>query len=237
MTRRGPLFTLLAGGAFGAILLAASINATPANDEQGELVAGATPSTGTPTPEPSLTPDPDLTPDPSLTPDPTDPGEDEDAVAPDPVSYVGFVDGGGTSVAIIVTGDEATAYVCDGDQIEVWLNGSAAGGELDLTGPDQEQLTGTYDDAAATGEVVVGDLTFTFAAGQVDEPEGLYRVAETIVGGARVEGGWIVLPDGTQVGVARVNGEPRSAPLLNPRTGEVVLGGELVVAERVGRVG
>ena len=217
MTRKGPLLTLLGGGVLAAGLLVASINAASGQRDDAEQdLAGAgqeTPSPAAESPEPEESPEP---------------AEDSE-----PVTYVGWVDGGGASVAIIIDGDEATAYVCDGVTVEVWLNGPAINGELVLTGDDGE-LIGSYDDTEATGRTVALGREWTFTVEEVAPPEGLYAFADTIVGGAEVDGGWIVLPDGTQIGVLTVDGESGPAPELDLATGQVEIEGTTVTVERRG---
>lgn len=237
MARNSPLVTLLVGGALGVGLLGASMAATP--DQPDEPAAGVTES---PSAEPELTDEPkeDLEPtdppdenadeaEPDDSPEATEPPAD----APEPVTYVGYVDDGSASVAVIVDGDEAIAYVCDGVSREAWLSGAAADGELELTG-DQGSLSATYDGFVAEGETTVDDQTWTFTIEQVDPPEGLYRFADTIAGGAEVVGGWIVLPGGDQVGLVDVDGEPQPAEQLDVDTGQVTVEGEVVTAERQG---
>ncbi len=51
----------------------------------------------------------------------------------------------------------------------------------------------------------------------VAPPSGLYR-ASAQVRQAKVVGGWIVLPNGSQVGVVDVAGEPTTAPPLDTAT-------------------
>lgn len=214
MTRKGPLLTLLGGGALAVGLLIASINATGGQDDQDPQLAGeATPGAG-PSGEPSA--------------EPTEP-----AGEPEPVTYVGSVDGGGASVAVIIDGDEATAYVCDGGTVEAWLRGDARNGEL-LLDADNGSLVGSYDSEQADGETTVDGRDWTFTIDEVAPPEGLYQVADTVVGGAEVEGGWIVLPDGTQVGVLTVDGDSGPAPAIDPDTGDVDINGRTVTAERQG---
>jgi hypothetical protein len=214
MARKGPLLTLLGGGVLAGGLLVASVVAAGEQGDGGQQVAtGATPTAeATPTVEPSPSPEP----------------EEE----PEPVTYVGDVDGGGASVAIVITGEEAVAYVCDGVN-EAWLNGPARDGELTLSGEDAE-LVGSFDEDSAEGETTAGGVSWTFTVEQVDSPEGLYRIADTILGGAEVVGGLIVLPDGRQIGVATVDGEAGPAPELDPETGVVTVGEDPVTADRVG---
>lgn len=226
MARNGPLYTLLSGGVLGVGLLVAAMVATPdetAADE--EPLAEATETQPAETPDPTLEP----TPEPTTEPAPS-PTETEAAQA---VTYVGYVDGGGASVAVIVTGDEAIAYLCDGNAVEAWLDGSAVDGQLDLTG-ERGSLTGDFDDLQASGQATADDQSWTFTIEVVEPPEGLYRFADTIAGGAEVVGGWIVLPDGTQVGALTVDGQTQPAPALDVETGQVTIDGTAVVPERLG---
>jgi hypothetical protein len=224
--RNGPLFTLLAGAVLGGGLLVASMIATTPPEAE---VAPAADATESPPPSPAET----RSPEPSPTASPTEPAEESE---PEPVTYVGYVDGGGASVAVIVTGDEAIAYVCDGAAVEAWLDGSAEGGRLDLTGPNGS-LTGSYDEQGATGDVTAGEHSWTFAIAEVAAPEGLYRFADTVVGGADVVAGWIVLPDGTQVGAITSDGVTRPAPEIDLATGTAVVDGETVSPQRQGEGG
>jgi hypothetical protein len=236
MSRSHPLATLLTGGALAAGLLIASMAATPeqpaADDEAVPVVTDSPEPDET---EPTAESDEDVDePEPADTPDDTDeqtPPRDE---APEPVTYVGYVDGGGASVAVIVDGDEAIAYVCDGQSREAWLSGVAVDGQLELTG-DRGSLSASYDDSIVEGEATVDGQAWTFSITQVDPPEGLYQFADTVAGGAEVVGGWIVLPDGSQVGAVNVDGETQPAEPLDVTTGQVTVEGEVVTAEFQGR--
>jgi serine/threonine-protein kinase len=226
MARNGPLYTLLSGGVLGVGLLVAAMVATP--DETAadkEPLAEATETQPAETPDPTLEP----TPEPTTEPAPS-PTETETAQA---VTYVGYVDGGGASVAVIVTGDEAIAYLCDGNAVEAWLDGSAVDGQLGLTG-ERGSLTGDFDDLQASGQATADDQSWTFTIDVVEPPEGLYRFADTIAGGAEVVGGWIVLPDGTQVGALNVDGQTQPAPALDVENGRATVNGTVVTPERLG---
>lgn len=217
MTRTGPLLTLLAGGALAAGLMIANIAVTAGEDGAGDDLAatGATPS-ATPAPSPtSAEPSPEAAPEPA-----------------EPITYVGRTDDGAAAVAIVLAGPDATGYVCDG-VTEAWLTGPADPAALALRG-DHGELTARYDQSSATGEVTANGQTWSFTIEQVPPPEGLYRVADSILGGAEVDGGWIVLPDGTQIGLLTVDGQPRPAPALDPDTGAVTIDGRTVTADRVG---
>lgn len=231
MARKGPLVTLLGGGVLAGGLLVANVINTPGEPDDDQAAA----SEQTADAEPTETAEPDTEPTETEEPEPADADETADAEAAgdaDPVTYVGWVDGGGTSVAIVIDGDEAIAYVCDG-VTEAWLTGTAYNGELSLTGDDGE-LTASYDENRAAGETVVGDQAWTFEIEYVAPPEGLYQVADTIVGGAEVDGGWIVLPDGRQIGVLNVGADTRPAPELDPETGQVIVSDTTITADRLG---
>lgn len=217
MARRSPLLTLLGGAVLAGGLLVA--NAAVTGDDLGSEPGGDLAEAGaSPTAEP----------EPAATPSPEPP--------PEPVTYVGAVDGGGASVAIVINGADATGYVCDG-VTEAWLTGAVEAGpragELDLRG-ERGDLTARLDGDSATGQVTADGRSWSFTIEQVAPPEGLYRVADTILGGAEVDGGWIVLPDGTQIGVLTVDGEAQPAPRLDPETGRVTIDGRPVTADRVG---
>jgi serine/threonine-protein kinase len=66
----------------------------------------------------------------------------------------------------------------------------------------------------------------------VKSPSGLYRLSAQ-VRGAKVVGGWIVLADGTQVGVLSVDGQAQPAPQLDTSTGGVVVDGTAATAAPV----
>jgi len=241
MARNGPLVTLLVGGALGVGLLLASMAATPeqpAGDD--EPAAGVTPSPPEDEPaaiEPEPTDEPDAgegqqdvaEPDPDDSPEPAQPP----AEPSEPVTYVGYVDDGVASVAVIVDGDEAIAYVCDGASREAWLAGPATDGLLELSG-ERGSLSATHDGFVVEGETTVDGQSWTFSISLVEPPDGLYRFAGTIAGGAEVVGGWIVLPDGGQIGAVSVDGETQPADMLDVDSGRVTIDGDVVTAERQG---
>ncbi len=203
MKLKGPLITLAVGVAVAATLLVLDLRATPASDDN--TVAGPAtvtgPTAGATTPPPSATP--------SATPVPA---------SPPAGTYAGSVDGGsGASVAIAVKNGRAVAYVCDGHQAEAWLQGPADEGTVALTGAGKASLSANYLNQHLTGKVTAAGRTWTFTVGLVKPPSGLYRAAAE-VRQAKVVGGWIVLPDGRQVGVVNDGGTEREAPRLDTTT-------------------
>ena len=187
-----PLVTLLTGAALGVVLLVASMLAahtkTPgytAASSSSSAPAAISPATPAPAPATASSPATAAT----------------SAAAADVVKgdYAGRVHGGGASVAIAIHGSQAIAYVCNGSVVEAWFQGTAAGGRLVMTGKNGARLNATYYAKKANGDVVADGFHYTFSVPVVHKPSGLYR-ATADVRGATIKAGWIVLPDGTQVG-------------------------------------
>ncbi|MDI6102464.1 serine/threonine-protein kinase [Actinoplanes sp. NEAU-A12] len=132
------------------------------------------------------------------------------------VTMAGKVDDDAGTLAISIRDGQAIAYICDGDRLEAWLKGTAQNGLLNLTGKKDSKITGLFDANRAAGEITVEGRAHRFEIGVVRKPSGLYRLAGQ-VGGAKVAGSWIVLPDGRQVGVL-IRGEGEQvgpAPVLD----------------------
>jgi hypothetical protein len=198
MTSRGPVLTMLAVAAFGAVLLVVNAThpeavATAAAAAKPAVTAAATPA---PTPSPVVAPPP------------------RPAVAQ--AVFAGRTAGKEATVAIAVKDGKAVAYVCDGKKVEAWLDGRLTGDTLELTGPGGATLTAKATPDTAAGEVTVGARTWPFTARAAGRPAGLYEGRSDVKGVAsRV--GWIVLPDGAQVGIRTVAGaDPQPAPALDP---------------------
>ena len=225
MKIKTPYITLLTGAALGAVLLVASMLATP--KAPASPVAAATPApaaTSAAQPSPA-----------SATPTAT-----TVANVPARANYAGEVNGGGASVAISIHHGQAIAYVCNGSVIEAWLKGTAAGGHLTMTGKGRARLSATYRSKRAVGHVVAHGIRYTFSAPAVHKPSGLYR-AIAIVRGAKIKAGWIVLPDGTQVGSLEPNADAAApsatrAPMLDVATGTAQDGGTVLVATPISGV-
>lgn len=203
--KRTPLFTLLGGVALAGVLLVLSMNAAASDPAQPAAAPVAQPS-----PTPSATPPPPV-------------------VEKVNATWAGEVEGGSATIAISVHEGVAIAYLCDGKKTEAWLQGTAADGRLRLTGRKGANLTGTFGGGRATGVVAAGGREWKFTASAVSKPSGLYR-ATADVRGAKVVGGWIVLPDGSQVGVLTTDGVPAPAPSLDAASGTVTVDGVVVTA-------
>jgi hypothetical protein len=220
-----PYITLLTGAALGAVLLVASMLATPKAPALPAAAATAAPASSATAQPSSASPTPTAT-----------------AVATVPVraNYAGEVNGGGASVAISIHRGQAIAYVCNGSVIEAWLKGTAAGGHLTMTGKGRARLSATYRSKKAVGHVVAHGIRYTFSAPAVHKPSGLYR-SIAVVRGAKIKAGWIVLPDGSQVGSLEANADavaPSStrAPMLDVTTGTAQDGNTVLVATPISGV-
>jgi hypothetical protein len=163
MTRTAPLLTLLAVAVLGGGLLATNYATTPA-PAAGPVAAPA--AVSAPVAEPAADRQTGTVPAPADV-----PGVAREAALPEEVAYSGATAGRRMTVAVVVTGDEAVAYVCDADD-EVWLRGTVTDGALDLENADG---TATLDGAAeadgASGSVTVDgeDWEFTADATSVDD--------------------------------------------------------------------
>ena len=225
MKIKTPYLTLLVGAALGAVLLVASMLATP--QAPASPIAAATPA-----PAASAT----------AQPSPASPTPTATAVAnvPARANYAGEVNGGGASVAISIHHGQAIAYVCNGSVIEAWLKGTAANGHLTMTGKGHARLSATYRTKRAVGHVIAHGVRYTFSAPAVHKPSGLYR-AIAIVRGAKIKAGWIVLPDGSQVGSLEPNTNAAApsatrAPMLDVTTGTAHDGNTVLVATPISGV-
>lgn len=203
-----PLLTLLGGVTLGAVVLALSVHATGGNDEPPVPAAAPAATAGA-----SAAPSP--------SPSPTE--------APVNATWAGRLTAG--TLAISVQNGVAVAYLCDGAAIEAWFQGTAAGGRLDLAGRAGETLSGTFGEGQASGQIRIDDQALPFTVTAVTAPSGLYRATAT-VRGAQVDGGWIVLADGTQVGLVTVDGVARPAPPLDTATGRVTVDGDVLTPTR-----
>ena len=223
MKIKTPYLTLLVGAALGAVLLVASMLATP--KAPASPIAAATPAPASSAPAQPASPTPTAT---------------VVANVPARANYAGEVNGGGASVAISIHHGQAIAYVCNGSVIEAWLKGTAVNGHLTMTGKGHARLSATYRTKRAVGHVIAHGVRYTFSAPAVHKPSGLYQ-AIAVVRGAKIKAGWIVLPDGTQVGSLEPNADAaapsaKRAPALDVTTGTAQDGGTVLVATPISGV-
>ncbi|KUI45420.1 hypothetical protein AU197_13890 [Mycobacterium sp. IS-1590] len=210
MRTRGPLITL---GAVAA--LAAALWLGNASQEPAPAAAPATESATTPSaPAPATAPQPPATGFPAR------------------ADYVGTVPTaiGPITLEISVDGDQAIAYACDGDSVEMWLRGDATDGVVNLTSRDKTGvLDGHLDGDAVMGLLTIGEKSWVFTAPAAEAPAGLFVYERD-----GVRSSWIVDEDGDVTGVLRRNdGSIGPAPVL-ATDGTAVIDGQRVRAVRVG---
>jgi serine/threonine-protein kinase len=236
MKRNTPLITLLTGAALGVILLIASMLATPAKAPTGYT------ATATPAPASTAAATPTGTSTAAAASPPASPTPTATALvtAPAKADYAGEVQGGGASVAISIRDGQAIAYVCNGSVIEAWYKGTAVGGVLIMTGKNHAHLNAIYDFGKATGDILAHDTDYRFQVAVVHKPSGLYQ-ATAVVRGATIKAGWIVLPNGKQVGSLEPDADAAApsatqAPALDVTSGTAQDGSTVLVATRVSGV-
>ncbi len=227
MKRNTPLITLLTGAALGVILLVASMFATPSKAPAGySAPATSAPASAAATPSPA-----------SPSPASASPTAPAVVSAPTRADYAGHVQGGGASIAISIHGGRAIAYVCNGSAIEAWYKGTATGGVLIMTGKNHARLSAIYDFGKVTGDVLAHGTDYRFAVAEVHKPSGLYQAIAS-VRGATIKAGWIVLPDGTQVGSLEPNSDAAApsairGPVLDVAAGTAQEGSTVLSAKPI----
>ena len=214
MGRTSPLVTLAATGAGLIALLVANSTLTGTSSYTGAPPPAA-PALTTPTPTPS--------PKPSATPGPARATPAHQVVA----VFAGHLPGRLASLAIAVKGGRSVAYYCDGRRVESWLTGTETAGHLALRSKTGDRLAGTSAATSVTGVVTVGGQRQPFTIPKVGPPAGLYR-AKTSTSTI----GWIVLPNGKQVGIDN-DGTPGPAPPLVPQSGTARLGGTTITVTSI----
>ncbi|MEV6754114.1 hypothetical protein [Streptomyces sp. NPDC051214] len=223
MKRSGPLYTLLGGLLLALFML--SLNATTG---EGNTSYGGDSPGGAASPAPTSAKPTKSTPAPSES-----PSKSPSKRPAGKSEYAGRTADDAAAISLSIRDDKAIAYYCNGRDAESWLKGDVEDdGSMRLTGKKGAKLEGTLAGNAVTGTVEVGDQPRDFTAARAKKPSGLYR-ATTEVRGAEIDGGWIVLPDGRQVGIVKRDGKPQPAPRLDPETGAVVVDGDRLTARPV----
>ncbi|MGW7411901.1 hypothetical protein [Streptomyces sp. NPDC054863] len=232
MKRSGPLYTLLAGLVLAVFML--SLNATTGTKSSGYGSGGAASAPPSPT-APTAPPPPSAPPAASPAPSSVPPS----AVPPSPTAagpetvYAGRTADDTAAVSISVRDGRAVAYYCDGRTQESWLKGNVEeDGSMRLTGKNGTELEASTRGGKVTGEVEVESRKQDFTAAKAVKPSGLYR-ATNEVRGTKIDGGWIVLQDGRQVGIFTRDGKPYAAPEIDPATGAVAIDNAWLTARPV----
>ncbi|GGM02067.1 hypothetical protein GCM10010129_51930 [Streptomyces fumigatiscleroticus] len=214
MKRPGPLLTLLVGVLLGLSMLAFNT------------------ATGTRSAPSSSAAEPERPPS-AEAPAASSPAAPPRAPAPDG-AYTGRTDDDSAAVAVTVRDRRAVAYYCDGRARESWLRGEVRDdGGMRLTGKDGAELNGTLRQGRRIrGTVDAGGGHQAFTADRAEKPSGPYR-ATADVRDTTIDGGWVVLKDGGQVGILTRDGTPGPAPRIDPETGVAAVDGRRITARPV----
>lgn len=213
MKFRGPVITLLAVAALAAVLLV--VNTRTATQTQPAAEVGGVGSVNPGRSAPARVPQAPGTPPPLPATPPGGAPAGPPPVTYQQVAYAGRTSGNEATVAIKVSNDTATAYLCDGKRTEAWLKGTVSGGQLTLQGANGATATGVVQGDAIFGTVRVLGIERPYAAQVATAPAGLYQGKGT-VNGAPSRIGWIVRQDGSQVGIADIGGIRQPAPAFDP---------------------
>ena len=208
-SNRGPVITLAAAALVGAGLFTADVLTDPARHpgrrDAGRGLGGHGRRDDHPTAPPTATTTTSASPSTTTTSAPT-----TAAAYLSTAVYVGRDAARRTSVAVAVRDGKVAAYVCDGRSVESWLTGTASGTTATLVaGSDRLVAEVTEGALHVTGTVRGRPVDVTAALASA--PAGLYRLD-----GNSTTIGWIIQPDGTQVGLKVSGGNVAPAPVLVP---------------------
>ncbi|MGH3939132.1 MAG: hypothetical protein ACRDTG_10960 [Pseudonocardiaceae bacterium] len=238
MKHRGPIITLFAVAALATGLLVMNMRTTAqtqiASQATSPTVTGQAPVIVKPpvAAQPTADSQPPADPPPTADPQPI-PGTQPPPAEVEQSAYAGRTSGDEATIAIAVRGSEVYGYICDGKQVEAWLEGTITDGKLTLQGREDAKADGSIQGDAVFGTLWVQGKQWPYAAQRAERPAGLYEGSGT-VDGASARVGWIVLPDGRQVGIANLGGVARPAPAIDPyQLSAVQVDGSTIVPRRV----
>jgi len=231
VTHRSPLVTLLGLVAAFAIMFGVNLASSEPRGSYTASPSPSAPATAATTPAsptsaaPSSEP-PSPIPPPSPSPSASETKEVEKF--PNKVVYAGRTDDDSAAIAVAILGDKAAAYLCDGRDVESWLRGTVKGNEISLTSKKGATLEARLVRGVLEGKIEVGDDELSFIIKEAKPPAGLYRAR-----GTKTTIGWIILPNGSQVGIQTSGEESAPAPKLDPDNPEVTVDGEPLQGEPV----
>jgi hypothetical protein len=208
----GPLITLGAVVALGAGILLLNMSKEHASTPEPTAVASSTPARA------------------ELVPAPPPPSVPPPEAFPPKADYVGKIptDHGHITLEITVEGNQAVAYACDGNTVEVWLKGPAENGAVHLANKtNTSRLDGDLHGSDVTGTLLLKQGPLQFTAAAAAPPAGLYVYLDE-----GVRNSWIIDANGGVTGVQRqADGSTAPAPLLST-DGTAVVNGKTITAIR-----
>jgi hypothetical protein len=216
---RSPLFTLAALALAFAIMFIVNMLAEPPGGTAGPA-APPTAAAGGPSPAPAQTA--------VASPSPTESESAEDSNFPERIVYAGRAEDGAGAIAVAVLGTQSAAYFCDGRSVESWFRGTVTGDDISLKSKDGATLQANLDGDHLKGSLRINDDRVRFEINAAKKPAGLYRAR-----GSKTTIGWIVLADGSEVGVQTTGDASTPAPDLDPQNPQVTVNGENLEAAPV----
>jgi hypothetical protein len=221
---RSPLVTLAAVVVAFIIMFTVDIlSGPPGSSSTGTAVPSAAPATTSASSAPPQPP-----PTAVAKPSPSASESTEESKFPQKVVYAGRTKDDSGALAVAVLGDQAAAYFCDGRNIESWLRGAVTGADISLKSKDGATLQATLDGNHLKGSLQIKKDTLKFEIAEAKKPAGLYRAK-----GSKTTIGWIVLEDGSVVGVQTTGADSAAAPKLDPENAQVTVDGENLDAQPV----
>lgn len=149
-----------------------------------------------------------------------------------PQTYIGITSGSDEIVAVTLLGNgQAQVYVCDGEQVGEYFEGSVENGKISLTSVRGAQLEATVDEAGVNGTFSLADGTPLPFEATLNDEAGIYVVnvsAEgSMVGESAGQGRFNLTPNAT--GVEGLASYPSGQEV--PLNGRVVDGQQIPVEE------
>ena len=220
MKHRSPLVTLAAVAVAFIIMFTVNMLVSPPGGSSAEPAGPSTaPASSGPAQQTTRT---------VATPSASATESGEDLAFPDKVVYAGRTEDKSGAIAVAVLGDRAAAYFCDGRSIESWLRGTVQGADIALKSNDGATLQASLDGDHLKGTVKIKNDRLKFEIDEAKKPAGLYRAR-----GSKTTIGWIVLEDGSQVGVQTAGADSVAAPELHPDSSQVTANGESLDANPI----
>lgn len=230
MTHRSPLVTLAGLVIAFAVMFGVNLTSSaPAGSYESTAPTPVAPSNAASTAAPPPTETASASPVETTAPSPSaTESEEGGSEFPARIVYAGRTRDDSAAIAVAVLGEKAAAYLCDGRNVESWLRGTVDEDEIKLESKGGARLEAELDGNRLKGTIEVNDEKLRFEIRDAKKPAGLYRAK-----GSKTTVGWIVLPDGSQVGIQTTGGESSAAPNLDPDAPQVSVGGEQLDAEPV----
>ncbi|HXD27112.1 MAG TPA: hypothetical protein VN609_14360 [Propionibacteriaceae bacterium] len=220
MKHRSPLVTLAAVAVAFIIMFTVNMLVSPPGGSSAEPAGPSTaPATSAPAQQTTSA---------AATPSASTSESIEDKTFPNKIVYAGRSDDKSGAIAVAVLGDQAAASFCDGRSIESCLRGTVQGADIALKSKDGATLQASLDGDHLKGTVKIKNDRSKFEIDEAKKPAGLYRAR-----GSKTTIGWIVLEDGSQVGIQTAAADSAAAPELNPESPQVTANGESLDAKPI----